>query len=117
MFVVQKDTYENKKTLLRKFLKGYYDSAEWMIKNPEEAAKIAVRRAINGRNQDINLEIIKLRNISAVSETTRVKGLGAFDLDLLQKGADTFKQLGLIKTQINISSVVKSDLIPKPDKR
>ena len=99
------------------FLKGYRDSAEWMIKNPHEAAKIAVRRAINGRDQAINLEIIKLRNISTVSQTTREKGLGAFDLDLLQKGADTFKQLGLIKTRINVSLVVKSDLIPNPDRR
>lgn len=117
MFVVQKDTYKNKKDLLKKFLKGYRDSAVWMIKNPHEAAKIAVRRAINGRDQAINLGIIKLRNISTVSKTTREKGLGAFDLDLLQKGADTFKQLGLIKMQINVSHVVKSDLIPKPDRR
>ena len=117
MFVVQKDTYKNKKDLLKKFLKGYRDSAVWMIKNPHEAAKIAVRRAINGRDQAINLGIIKLRNISTVSKTTREKGLGAFDLDLLQKGADTFKQLGLIIMQINVSHVVKSDLIPKPDRR
>ena len=58
MFVVQKDTYKNKKDLLKKFLKGYRDSAVWMIKNPHEAAKIAVRRAINGRDQAINLGII-----------------------------------------------------------
>ena len=63
MFVVQKDTYKNKKDLLKKFLKGYRDSAVWMIKNPHEAAKIAVRRAINGTDQAINLGIIKFHQM------------------------------------------------------
>ncbi|MGB0575538.1 MAG: ABC transporter substrate-binding protein [Alphaproteobacteria bacterium] len=113
MFVVTEKTYQTKKPLLKRFLAAYRDSAAWMIKNPKEAAKIAKKRAINGRNEAINLEIIKIRNISSVSPTTAKKGLGAFDLDLLQKGANTFKQLGLIKKDIDISSVVKSDLIPK----
>jgi len=84
----------------------------WMIENPKEAAKIAVKRAINGRDESINLEIIKLRNISAQSPTTQTRGLGHFDVDLLQKGADTFKNLGLIKKQVNIARVVNSELIP-----
>ena len=83
-----------------------------MIKHPKEAAKIAVKRAINGRNEKINLEIIKLRNLSTVSITTREKGLGHFDMDVLQQGADAFLKLGLIKKQINIARVIKSDLIP-----
>ena len=112
MFVVTEKTYREKKPVLRKFLAAYRDSAAWMIKNPKEAAKIAIKRAINGRKEAINLEIIKIRNLSAVSPTTDKKGLGHFDLDLLQKGADTFKKLGLIKKRIDISRVVISDLIP-----
>jgi len=112
MFVVTEETFKNKKDVLRRFLSAYRDSAAWMIKNPEEAAKIAVKRAINGRDETINLEIIKIRNISAQSPTTQTKGLGHFDIDLLQKGADTFKQLGLIKKPIDIPRVVNSELIP-----
>jgi len=112
MFVVTEATFRDKKDVLRKFLAAYRDSAAWMIRNPKEAAKIAVTRAINGRKEAINLEIIKIRNISAVSATTDKKGLGHFDLDLLQKGADTFKKLGLIRKSIDVSHVVKSDLIP-----
>jgi NitT/TauT family transport system substrate-binding protein len=48
-----------------------------------------------------------------VSKTTAMKGLGQFDLNFLQKGAATFRALGLIKNKIDISKVVKSDLIPK----
>ena len=40
-------------------------------------------------------------------------GLGHFDMDVLQKGADTFAALGLIKKKIDIADVVKPDLIPK----
>ncbi len=113
MFVVTVKTFRSKKAVLRKFLSAYRDSAAWMIENPKEAAKIAVTRAINGRKEAINLEIIKIRNLSAVSATTRKKGLGHFDLDLLQKGADTFKDLGLIKKRIDVSRVVTSELIPR----
>jgi len=112
MFVVTEETFKNKKDVLRRFLSAYRDSAAWMIENPEEAAKIAVKRAINGRDESINLEIIKIRNASAQSPATQTRGLGHFDIDLLQKGADTFKQLGLIKKRIDISRVVNSELIP-----
>ncbi|MBT5660332.1 MAG: ABC transporter substrate-binding protein, partial [Rhodospirillaceae bacterium] len=112
MFVVTEKMYKTKKALLRRFLAAYRDSAAWMIAKPKEAAKIAIKRAINGRNEKVNLDIIKIRNISSVSKTTATKGLGRFDLDLLQKGAATFKALGLIKNKIDIAKVVKSDLIP-----
>ena len=113
MFVVTEETYKMKKDLLRRFLSAYRDSTQWMIDNPEEAAKLAITRSINGRNEAVNLAIIKIRNASAVSGTTQSKGLGHFDLDLLQKGAQTFRELGLIKTKIDVSKVIKSDLIPK----
>ena len=112
MFVVTEATYNSQKGLLRRFLSAYRDCTQWMIDNPKEAAKIAKTRSINGRNESVNLEIIKIRNASAVSKTTTKRGLGHFDIDLLQKGAETFRELGLIKNSIDITKVVKSDLIP-----
>ena len=113
MFVVTEETYNTKKDLLRRFLSAYRECTQWMIDNPEETAQVAKTRSINGRNESVNLEIIKIRNLSSVSPTTRKMGLGHFDLDLLQKGAKTFEELGLISKPIDISKVVKSDLIPK----
>ena len=112
MFVVTQAYYETNKPLLRRFLAAYRDSAAWMIAEPAEAAKIAITRSINGRNEAVNLEIINIRNISAQSETTKAKGLGHFDVDLLQKGADTFHALGLIKKKQVMADVIKSDLLP-----
>lgn len=114
VFVVTEQTYRTKKNLLRRFLAAYRDSAEWMMRNPKEAARIAVKRTINGKNEAVNLAIIKIRNESSVSATTKREGLGHFDLGLLQKAAATYRNLGLIRNDIDVSSVVSSDLIPPP---
>lgn len=113
MFVVPAAYYAANKPLLKRFLAAYRDSAAWMIAEPAEAAKIAIKRSINGRNETVNLEIIKIRNISAQSETTRAKGLGHFDIGLLQQGAETFKGLGLIKADLDMGQVIMTDLIPE----
>lgn len=115
IFVVKESYYEQNKPLLKRFLAAYRDSAAWMIANPAEAARLAVTRAINGRDETVNLEIIKLRNLSSVSQATEREGLGRFDLDALQKGADTFRSLGLIARPLDMKAVVKSDLIPQKD--
>jgi NitT/TauT family transport system substrate-binding protein len=112
IFVVTQATYDTKKPLLKRFLAAYRDSAAWMIAQPQEAAKLAVTRAINGRDEAVNLDIIKLRNIATVSPTTDAKGLGHFDVELMQKGADSFHRLGLIAKPLDMDAVVKTDLIP-----
>jgi NitT/TauT family transport system substrate-binding protein len=111
-FVVREETYQNKKEVLKRFLAAYRDSAQWMIANPQEAAQLAVKRAIDGTDAAINLEVIKLRNASSVSAITQVQGLGRFDMVSLQKAADTYKQLGIISRDIKVSDVVSQDLIP-----
>lgn len=115
IFVVTQATYEAKKPLLRRFLAAYRDSAAWMIANPQEAARLAVTRAINGRDEAVNLEIIKLRNLASVSPTTEREGLGRFDPEVMQKGADTFRSLGLIGRSLDMAEIVRSDLIPAKD--
>jgi len=111
-FVVREDTYAQKKEVLKRFLQAYQDSAEWMMRSPQEAAKLAVKVAIDGQNEAINLEVIKLRNASSVSTTTAQRGLGAFDLAALQKGAQAYKAFGVIQRDIKVSDVVSQDLLP-----
>ena len=111
LFVVRESVYQEKKELLKAFLKGYRDSAAWMIAQPDEAATLAMKYAIDGTNRDINLEVITLRNASAMS-SGGAANLGAFDLDALQKGADAFRALGLVTRQIKVSDVVDTSLLP-----
>jgi NitT/TauT family transport system substrate-binding protein len=112
LFVVREQVYQQKAPLLKRFLKAYRDSAAWMIANPEEAATLAVKRAIDGTDRATNLEVIRLRNAATVSPLTRKNGLGAFDLESLQKAADAYRKLELIEREVKIADVVATDLLP-----
>ncbi|MBV8247413.1 MAG: ABC transporter substrate-binding protein, partial [Comamonas sp.] len=110
MFVVREDTLRQKKDLFKAFLKGYRDSAAWMMANPEEAATLAGKYAIDGTQRDINLDVVRLRNASA-QPVQAGKPLGSFDLAALQKGADAYRALGMVQKQIKVSDVVDTSLL------
>ena len=111
-FVVREETYQQKKDFLKRFLQAYQDSAEWMMRSPQEAAKLAVKFALDGQNETANLEVIKLRNATSVSPVTQQKGLGAFDMNVIQKGANAYKAFGLIQRDIKVADVISQDLLP-----
>ncbi|MCV2218504.1 ABC transporter substrate-binding protein [Thauera sp. Sel9] len=112
MFVVREDTLRQQPELLKAFLKGYRDSAAWMIANPEEAATLAGKYAIDGTQRDINLDVIRLRNAASLP-AVEGKGLGSFDLEALQKGADAYRALGLVQRRIEVAEVVDTSLLPE----
>ena len=114
LFVVREETYQARRAALQHFLRGYRDAAAWMIAKPEEAAQLAAKHAIDGTDVAMNLEIIKLRNASTVSDLTRRRGLGALDVASLQKAADVYRKLGLIQQPIDVAKVVSQDLLPGP---
>ena len=87
-----------------------------MLENPEEAATLAKKYAIDGKDEKVNLEIIKLRNASSVSPETEEQGLGAIDAVVLQEGADTYQQLGLVKNKLDLSKVVSEELMEDEEK-
>jgi len=111
-FVVREETYQQKKDVLKRFLQAYQESAEWMMRSPQEAAKLAVKFALDGQNEAANLEVIKMRNASSISPTTQQKGLGAFDMAVIQKGANAYKAFGLIQRDIKVTDVISQDLLP-----
>jgi NitT/TauT family transport system substrate-binding protein len=111
-FVVREETYQQKKDVLKRFLQAYRDSAEWMMRSPQEAAKLAVKFALDGQNEAANLEVIKMRNASSISSTTQQKGLGAFDMTVIQKGANAYKAFGLIQRDLKVADVISQDLLP-----
>lgn len=113
VFVVTEKTYQEKKDILISFLKGYQQSAQWMIDNPQEAASLAVKLAIDGKDVNNNLKIIDLRNSSSLSSDPKDKTLGALDPEVLQKGADIYQGLGLIENKLDMPQAVILDLIPK----
>lgn len=112
LFVVREQTLRQRREPLRRFLRAYRDAAAWMIAQPLEAAQLARRRAIDGSDLALNLEIVQARNASSVSDLTRRAGLGAMDAASLQKAADVYRQLGLVQRRLDMAQVVVADLLP-----
>ncbi|MEJ5992666.1 ABC transporter substrate-binding protein [Ramlibacter sp. PS3R-8] len=112
LFVVREETYVQKRAALQRFLRGYRDAAAWMMQRPEEAAQLAVKRAIDGTDPALNLEIIRLRNAASVSDLTRRSGLGTMDVASLQAAAETYRKLGLIGKPLDVAKSVSQDLLP-----
>jgi NitT/TauT family transport system substrate-binding protein len=112
LFVVREEVFRTRQPVLKRFLQAYRDSAAWMIAKPEEAAQLATKRAIDGSDPAMNLEVIKLRNASAQSDFTHRNGLGAMDLASLQKAADAYLKLGLIQHPIKVADITSQALLP-----
>jgi NitT/TauT family transport system substrate-binding protein len=116
LFVVREETYQHKRALLQRFLRGYRDAAAWMMMRPDEAAQLASKRAIDGTDPTLSVEIIKLRNAASESELTRKQGLGTMDVASLQAAADTYRKLGLVQHPIDVKRFVSNELLPKQGK-
>ncbi len=113
MFVTTEEIYNKRQGALVRFLRAYRKGAQWVLDNPEKAAELAVKYATDGKDVQKNLGIIKVRNQSAVSDGTRAHGLGWQDLDILQKTADTFYDLKLVKQKFDAKQIWTNDLINK----
>ena len=111
LFVVRDEVFRQKPAVLRRFLKAYRDSAAWMISNPDEAARLASTRAIDGSDLALGREIIRLRNLATASPLTQKNGLGALDVGSLQRAADAYLKLGLIQRPINVADIVSQALL------
>ncbi|HSX77941.1 MAG TPA: ABC transporter substrate-binding protein, partial [Candidatus Saccharimonadia bacterium] len=61
-FIVSEAFYTTRREPLGAFLKAYKRGTQWMLDHPDEAAQLAVKDAIDGKDPQRNLAIIKLRN-------------------------------------------------------
>lgn len=111
LLVVEESFYQENKDMLRRFLTAWRHSVEWMMEKPEDAARLAVRRAIDGQDESLNADIIALRNRSSTSALTQQHGLGALNLETLQAAADAYFELGLISRRIAVQDAIATDLL------
>jgi len=70
-----------------------------------------VKHAIDGKEHQRNLAIIKLRNTATVDEHTRHHGLGWFDIPLLEKVERTFRELGLTKNTLEVQRLFTNEFV------
>ncbi|MBI2563408.1 MAG: ABC transporter substrate-binding protein [candidate division NC10 bacterium] len=102
---VRTETAQKRPDFVRRFLRAYRKGSQWMLDNPEKAAELAIKHAIDGQDVKRNLEIIKIRNASTVSEGTKKHGLGWFDMDVLRRVEKTYLELGLLKKRVDVESL------------
>jgi NitT/TauT family transport system substrate-binding protein len=113
VFVVTEETFNQKREALVKFLQVYRDSVEYMMEHPEEAAKAAVDTAIDGQNEERNVEIIKIRNGTSMNEEMKEKGLGWLNINVLKEVEETYVDMGLLKGRVGIENMVTNELVEK----
>lgn len=104
VFAVRAETTQKRPDFVRRFLRAYRKGSQWMLDNPGKAAELAVKYATDGQDVKRNLEIIKIRNASTVSEGTKKHGLGWFDMDVLKRVEKTYLELGLLKKRVDVES-------------
>ena len=105
VFVVRAETAEKQPDFVTRFLRAYRKGSQWMLDNPEKAADLAARHATDGQDVQRNLEIIRLRNASSISEGTKKHGLGWFDMDILRRAEKTYVELGLLKKSVDVDAI------------
>jgi NitT/TauT family transport system substrate-binding protein len=110
-FIVSEEFYTRRREPLVAFLKAYKRSTQWMLDHPDQAAQLAVKHAIDGKDPQRNLAIIKLRNAATVDEHTRQHGLGWFDIALLANVERTFRDLGLTKNTLDVQRLFTNEFV------
>jgi NitT/TauT family transport system substrate-binding protein len=110
-FVLTEDAFGPKKDLVRRFLRAYRKGTQFAIDQPDKAAEIAKKYAVDGADVAKNLEIVKLRNISSVNDDTKKNGLGWFNFDTLKQVEQALFDLGLTKNRVEVSQVFTNELL------
>ena len=105
VFAVRAETAQKRPDFVTRFLRAYRKGSQWMLDTPGKAAELAVKYATDGQDVKRNLEIIKIRNASTVSEGTKKHGLGWFDMEVLRRVERTYLELGLLKKRLDVESV------------
>lgn len=113
LFVIEEKNYEAKRDFYTRFLRAYRKGMEDTIKNPQEAAKITAKVAIDGKDPIKVMGSLKLRILTSQSALTRKNGLGWIDIAPLQECATVYKKAGFIKNDIDLSKIVTNELVMK----
>jgi NitT/TauT family transport system substrate-binding protein len=111
VFVVTEETLQKRTSTVRGFLKAYKKGMQYAIDKPVEAARLAEKYAIDGKDQERALAHLRLRIASSISEGTKKHGLGWHDLPVLQDVVTTFQGLGLIKQPVDVNKTFTNRFI------
>jgi NitT/TauT family transport system substrate-binding protein len=113
LFVVEERNFAPKKELYTRFLRAYRKGMEYTIKNPQEAAEITAKVAIDGKDPIKVSGSLKLRILTSQNANTRKHGLGWIDVAPMQELVKIYKDAGFIKNDIDMSVMMTNELVQK----
>ena len=98
VFVVTRKVYEDPAKLrpIVRTLRAIVKGTQLMIDDPERAAEIGAKHGLDITEAAAALPVVKAFAEISQSDGTRANGLGWFDLDEIQEGADRLKSAGII---------------------
>ncbi len=113
LFVIDEKNFEPKKEFYVRFLKAYKKGMEYTIKNPDEAAAITEKVALDGKDPARVKASIKLRILTSQNANTRKHGLGWIDVPPMQELVTIYKGAGFIKNDIDMKPMMTNELVMK----
>lgn len=111
ILAVREDVLQKDRDKLVRFLKAVKRGTELMIKDPQKAAEIGAKYALDIKEPPAALPIVKIFAGASENEGTKKNGLGWFDLDVISQGAQMYYDTGLIQKQIDAKKFFTNDLI------
>jgi NitT/TauT family transport system substrate-binding protein len=113
LFAVEEKNFEPKKELYTRFLRAYRKGMQYTIANQAEAAAITAKVAVDGKDPARVSASLKLRILASQSALTRKNGLGWIDVAPLQDVAKIYKDVGFIKTDVDMGAIATNELVKK----
>lgn len=113
VFAMTRRDYEdrNKRAIAVRWLRAIKKGTELMINDPVQAAAIGARHGLDVTDPVAAQPIIREFARASQSDGTRQNGLGWFDMNTIQQGADLYLNAGLITKRIDVSRYFTNDLI------
>jgi NitT/TauT family transport system substrate-binding protein len=103
VLAVTEEMLRTKPDVIRRFLKGLKLGTDYAMQNVDGAAELGIKYGLDTKDPKVAAQMIRVFNEASVSEGTRQHGLGWFDMDLIQRGADFYLQSGLVKNRIDVN--------------
>ena len=102
---------EEKRAVALRFLRAIKRGTEFMIGDPQAAAEISINHGLDITELEPAITRIEAFGVASQSAGTTANGLGWFDLDVLQEGADLYFASGVITKGINVADYFTNDLV------
>jgi NitT/TauT family transport system substrate-binding protein len=110
--LISKDTYENKKDVIERFLRGLSMGIHFASCNPEAATDIVLKHFPSiTTGFDASLEVVKAAVKIMTNEQTEEFGYGYSDKQRWETCIDFAKQLDIISTEITYEEVMTNEFI------